>query len=154
MKEFSPLQPAVYQCANPDCSLRFPSATSLAHPPLCPRCKSPTHRVPSQSDVADFHLDNPAASGPHLEVLLDNIRSTFNVGAMFRTADGVGVQRLHLCGITPLPDNPKVVKTALGAELSVPWTYAANGLTAARELKACRFHFAGTGSSSGCHSPV
>jgi 23S rRNA (guanosine2251-2'-O)-methyltransferase len=70
-----------------------------------------------------------------LEALLDNIRSAWNVGAIFRTADGLGVQKLHLCGITPTPENPSVAKTALGADQSIPWTYSRNALSAAEKLK-------------------
>jgi 23S rRNA (guanosine2251-2'-O)-methyltransferase len=76
-----------------------------------------------------------APPGPALEVLLDNIRSTFNVGAMFRTADGAGVNCLHLSGMTPTPANPRTAKTALGAEFKVPWDYSPNGLAAACSLK-------------------
>jgi 23S rRNA (guanosine2251-2'-O)-methyltransferase len=60
-------------------------------------------------------------------VILDNIRSVHNVGSIFRTADGVGVEKLYLCGITPSPiDRLKTVradfaKVALGAEEYVPW---------------------------------
>ncbi len=75
-------------------------------------------------------------SAPRLEVLLDNVRSAWNVGAMFRTADGLGVAKLHLCGITPTPENASVQKTALGAEQSVEWAYSRNGLDAALALKA------------------
>ncbi|MGC8651192.1 MAG: TrmH family RNA methyltransferase [Minisyncoccia bacterium] len=49
-------------------------------------------------------------------VILDNIRSTYNVGAIFRTADAIGVSKIYLVGITPAPPNPKINKTALGAE--------------------------------------
>lgn len=62
------------------------------------------------------------------ETLLDNIRSGWNVGAMFRTADGLGCRRMHLCGITPTPEHPQVTKTALGAEKTVPWMYASNAV--------------------------
>jgi len=51
-----------------------------------------------------------------LVVILDNIRSTYNVGAIFRTADAIGVSKIYLCGITPSPPNPKISKVALGAE--------------------------------------
>ena len=68
--------------------------------------------------------------------MLDNIRSTYNVGSMFRTADGAGVAHVHLCGITALPDHPRIAKTALGAEKAVPWTYYRNGVDAAVSLKA------------------
>jgi 23S rRNA (guanosine2251-2'-O)-methyltransferase len=70
-----------------------------------------------------------------MEALLDNIRSAWNVGAIFRTADGLGVQKLHLCGITPTPENKSVGKTALGADQSIPWTYARNALSAVEKLK-------------------
>ena len=71
-----------------------------------------------------------------MEALLDNVRSAWNVGAIFRTADAFGVRRLHLCGITPTPENPAVAKTALGADKTVPWTTSKNALTTIRELKA------------------
>jgi tRNA G18 (ribose-2'-O)-methylase SpoU len=74
--------------------------------------------------------------GANLEALLDNVRSAWNVGAIFRTADAFGVRRLHLYGITPTPENASVAKTALGADKTVGWTASRNGLTAARELKA------------------
>ncbi len=57
-----------------------------------------------------------------LIVVLDNIRSTYNVGAIFRTADASGVKKIYLCGITPTPDrNEKIKKVALGAENYVLW---------------------------------
>jgi len=56
-----------------------------------------------------------------LVVVLDNIRSTYNVGAIFRTADGAGVSKMYLSGITPAPPHPKISKVALGAENYVPW---------------------------------
>lgn len=56
-----------------------------------------------------------------LVVILDNLRSAFNVGAIFRTADAVGAEKIYLCGITPTPSNDKITKVALGAEKTVPW---------------------------------
>ena len=61
-------------------------------------------------------------------VVLDNIRSLYNTGAFFRTADACAVQKLLLCGITPRPDQGArqaraIAKTALGAEHAVPWEY-------------------------------
>ena len=63
-------------------------------------------------------------------VVLDNVRSLYNTGAFFRTADACGIERLVLCGITPRPDQGRkqqraIAKTALGAELTVPWEYHA-----------------------------
>jgi len=70
-----------------------------------------------------------------VEALLDNVRSAWNVGAIFRTADGLGVDKLHLCGISPTPRTPAVGKTALGAEQVIPWAYYRNALWAAEKLK-------------------
>ncbi len=58
-----------------------------------------------------------------LHVVLDNIRSAYNVGAMFRTADACAVQHMHLCGMSAHPPHPKLEKTALGAFDYVPWRY-------------------------------
>src|SRR3989344_6066805 len=56
-------------------------------------------------------------------IILDNIRSRENVGSIFRTADGAGVNKIYLCGTTPTPPHEKISKTALGAENYVPWEY-------------------------------
>ncbi|MEX2090931.1 MAG: RNA methyltransferase [Candidatus Paceibacterota bacterium] len=56
-------------------------------------------------------------------VVLVNIRSRENVGSIFRTADAVGVDKIYLCGITPMPPHDKISKTALGAEEYVSWEY-------------------------------
>lgn len=54
-------------------------------------------------------------------ILLDNVRSMYNVGAFFRTADGAGIERLLLSGITARPPKNAITKTALGAEARVSW---------------------------------
>ncbi len=54
-------------------------------------------------------------------LILHNIRSAYNVGAIFRTADAAGVSRIYLGGYTPPADSEKVIKTALGAEKTVSW---------------------------------
>ena len=56
-------------------------------------------------------------------VILDNIRSALNVGAIFRSCNGAGVSKLYLTGITPHPPHPKVTKTALGTENEVNFEY-------------------------------
>jgi tRNA G18 (ribose-2'-O)-methylase SpoU len=73
-----------------------------------------------------------------LHVILDNIRSAFNVGGIFRTSDAVGGVKLYLCGMTATPENIKMKKTALGATDSVEWEYFTNTMDAVakvRELK-------------------
>jgi len=67
--------------------------------------------------------------------LLDNIRSLYNVGSIFRTSDGARVRQLILCGYTPKPPRKEIEKTSLGATASVPWTYCADPLDAVLAAK-------------------
>lgn len=69
-------------------------------------------------------------------VVLNNIRSLYNVGSVFRTADGAGVEKIWLCGITGIPPSTKISKTALGAEKEVPWEFAADARSCVMKLKA------------------
>jgi len=72
-----------------------------------------------------------------IDVLLDNIRSSYNVGAIFRTADGIGVRHIYLCGITPTPDSSEEInKTALGAAEQIAWTTHRDACALAKELTA------------------
>ncbi|MDE7146434.1 MAG: TrmH family RNA methyltransferase, partial [Duncaniella sp.] len=58
-----------------------------------------------------------------LTVVLDNVRSLNNIGAIFRTCDAFAVERIMLCGISACPPSPEIHKTALAAEDSVTWEY-------------------------------
>ncbi len=58
-----------------------------------------------------------------LVIVVDNVRSLYNVGSMFRTCDGALVQKLYLCGYTPYPPRKEISKTALSATESVPWEF-------------------------------
>ncbi len=68
--------------------------------------------------------------------VINNIRSLHNVGAMFRTADGVGMEKLYLCGFTGYPPQSGITKIALGAENHVPWEYHKSSLECIKDLKA------------------
>lgn len=68
--------------------------------------------------------------------LLDNIRSAWNVGSMFRTADAVALGGLCLCGMSATPPRPDLEKTSLGATLTVPWNYRQDSLRAAQDFQA------------------
>ena len=71
-----------------------------------------------------------------LVVVLDNVRSQHNVGAVFRTADAMRIARVCLCGICCCPPNQELHKTALGAEESVEWQYFKDTMDAVAALKA------------------
>jgi tRNA G18 (ribose-2'-O)-methylase SpoU len=69
-------------------------------------------------------------------VILDNLRSAFNVGSIVRSADCARVEKVFFCGITAHPPNPKVIKTAMGAMDYVPWEYCATTMEAVEGMKA------------------
>lgn len=70
-----------------------------------------------------------------LIVVLDNIRSQHNIGSFFRTCDAFLAGGIYLCGITSVPPNAEIHKTALGAEFSVDWKYFAKTTDAVDRLK-------------------
>jgi len=79
---------------------------------------------------------NPAHKrGKTLAVLLDNIRSAWNVGSILRSADGFGFEHAYCCGITPTPENEAVTKTSLGAEDMVTWSYHKDAVRLVKGLK-------------------
>ena len=71
-----------------------------------------------------------------LTIILDDVRSLYNVGSVFRTSDAFRVERIILCGITATPDNclTEIHKTALGAEESVEWTYSPDCVSIVKDL--------------------
>ncbi|MBF0479681.1 MAG: RNA methyltransferase [Candidatus Omnitrophica bacterium] len=71
-----------------------------------------------------------------ISILLDNVRSLHNVGAIFRIADGAGVEKIWLCGITGYPPDQQISKTALDAEQSVPWEHHKSAVDTVKALKA------------------
>lgn len=68
-------------------------------------------------------------------VVLNSIRSSYNVGSIFRTSDGVMLEKLYLCGYTPTPPKKEVLKTALGSQESVDWSYEENPEIIVQKLK-------------------
>lgn len=68
-------------------------------------------------------------------IVLDNVRSAYNIGSAFRTADSFGVDKVYLCGICATPPSAFIHKTALGAEDSVPWEYFEDTLSVVRALR-------------------
>lgn len=71
-----------------------------------------------------------------LTIVLDDVRSMYNVGSIFRTSDAFRVEKIMLCGITGCPPHPEIHKTALGAEDSIEWEYFKTTEEAVEQLKA------------------
>ncbi len=70
-----------------------------------------------------------------LKLIVENLRSSFNVGALFRTSECLGVSEILLCGYTPGPDDDKTSRTAMGTSTMVPWRRVDRGQTACEELR-------------------
>lgn len=89
----------------------------------------------SHEEIVARQVQRSRAPRIPLVVVLDNIRSLHNVGSIFRTADGIGVQKIYLCGITGYPPQADIAKTALGAEEIVPWEYQRDTVSLVTSLK-------------------
>ncbi|MBN3034065.1 MAG: RNA methyltransferase [Bacteroidales bacterium] len=73
-------------------------------------------------------------------IILDNIRSMHNIGAIFRTADAFRLEAIHLCGITATPPHREIQRTALGATETVPWKYFSDTVESVKRLKQLGYH--------------
>jgi tRNA G18 (ribose-2'-O)-methylase SpoU len=69
-------------------------------------------------------------------IVLDDIRSLHNIGSVFRTSDAFLIEKIYLCGITAIPPNKEIHKTALGATETVDWEYQKDVLSVIEKLKA------------------
>ncbi|MAP54113.1 RNA methyltransferase [Altibacter sp.] len=88
----------------------------------------------SELDRIDAEAFKSAEKTP-LIVILDNVRSLNNIGAVFRTADAFLIEKIYLCGITAQPPHKDIQKTALGATESVPWEYVEHTLEVVERLQ-------------------
>lgn len=68
-------------------------------------------------------------------IILDSIRSNYNVGSIFRTSDGAMIEKLYLCGYTPHPPKKEILKTALGSTESISWEYVKDARDVVYRLK-------------------
>ena len=125
----------ILQCNNNDCRFRFPTDVERSENMNCPRCGAAIEIVVNNFSNQEIVHDNCLVQQPELVVLLDNIRSVYNVGSMMRTGDGAGIKHFYLCGITATLENSKLKKTGLGAEAKINWSYHLNGLDLALKLK-------------------
>jgi tRNA G18 (ribose-2'-O)-methylase SpoU len=102
--------------------------------------EDPDTRVPYRATVAAAGWDSirplPVC------VLLENVRSLYNVGAFFRTADAVALEKLYLTGITGYPPQNMIAKTALGAEETVAWQHSRDSSEILQRLHAANYEIA------------
>lgn len=85
-------------------------------------------------------------------IVLDNVRSMSNVGSIFRSADAFLVESIYLCGITAVPPNPEIRKTALGSTESVEWKYFFRTMDAITVLKSSGYRIIGIEQAEGAIS--
>ncbi|MBK9145419.1 MAG: RNA methyltransferase [Candidatus Melainabacteria bacterium] len=139
-------------CPNPDCArpvdLLDLSPDKRKHfRGTCPHCLMPAaFRSPEALTAIEREYQRKLAAGalrggpagedtrPALSVLVEDVRSLWNIGSIFRTADGAGFGAIYLCGITGSPPRKEIAKVSLGAEETVYWEYHPNPVTVLREL--------------------
>jgi len=131
------------RCPNPACreEIDLPPARLGRNEP-CPACGQVITVVPvalrerAEAERSRGATSALARSTMPVAVVLDSIRSLWNVGSIFRSADAAGAEEVWLTGYTGRPPRPEISKTALGAEEVVPWREAATAAGAAAELRA------------------
>jgi tRNA G18 (ribose-2'-O)-methylase SpoU len=128
-----------YECENPSCQLRFPGYEGFSKGNRCPLCRSNTRVVAFIDNLNRRSKKEYPNRDFQFYALLDNLRSALNVGSIFRTSDGMGLSKIYICGISPNPDNSKVSKTALGAEVNIPWEQSNNAIKTVISLKSKGF---------------
>jgi 23S rRNA (guanosine2251-2'-O)-methyltransferase len=130
------------------CGLRYPLMDGHPFGTRCPICMGETRvalrrklvNEPGPTRLSALNTKEKQklrydSHSQNIAVLLDNIRSAWNVGSILRSADGFGFNHVYLCGITPTADNEAVTKTSLGAEDSVPWSYHKDAVRLVKGLK-------------------
>lgn len=140
------------RCPNPDCNHQF-ELTGLESDKRkhylteCPECgiKAAFRTLDALDSIKvayDKRVKRGAISGgpaldrvPQLSVIVEDVRSLWNVGSIFRTSDGAGFEKIFLTGITGTPPRREIEKVSLGAEESVSWQYEINPLVAVKILK-------------------
>ncbi len=118
------------------CGLRYPLVKGNTFGERCPHCLGETTVVLKKNLSRETGLDKSRKTEElKLSVLIDNVRSAWNVGSILRTADGFGFNHAYLCGITSTPDQDAVQKTALGADEYVTWSYHKDAVKLVKGLR-------------------
>jgi len=129
----------IYECQNIECRLRFPSNLSIKKFTQCPLCGSPVIQSGDPFSNAKATSLKTSRPGRVIHVLLDNLRSTLNVGAIFRTANCAGIEHVYCCGTSPTPSHPKFTKSGLNSEQTIDWSYHRNALDVVSNSKRSDF---------------
>ncbi|MBL0344733.1 RNA methyltransferase [Candidatus Villigracilis affinis] len=116
------------------CGLRYPLTVGHSFGVRCPHCLGETLVVLSKQ-IGGEGASKEEGKREMKAVLLDNIRSAWNVGSILRSADGFGFSHAYLCGITPTPEVDAVRKTALGADEFVTWSHHKDAVKLVTGLK-------------------
>lgn len=127
----------IYECQDAACRFRFPAPMGEPANGRCPWCGAPlrvVHRLPTPAERTLPASETGAAGTLPFAALLDNVRSAFNVGSIFRSADGAGMSHLYLCGVTPTPEHRQLAKTALGAEHKISYSHHKNTIDTSKTL--------------------
>lgn len=107
----------------------------------------------STKEILEENLSRSAPESlKSLKLLVHNIRSLHNVGAIFRSADAFGISEVMLSGYTPTPPRPEINKTAIGAEEFVEWSYYDDGNEAIQKLKDNGYYILGLEQTTGSTS--
>lgn len=116
-----------WECSDPTCHFRYPETEIKFDTAYCPKCGEP---AVIKSQIISSHMKNRRSDPKHnrISVLLDNLRSAYNVGSIFRTCECLGLNELFLCGITPRPSNLGIKKTSLGSDSGISWIYENNSI--------------------------
>lgn len=118
------------------CGLRYPLTVGHSFGVRCPHCLGETLAVLSKQIGAEGASKEEDGNEKAMKaVLVDNIRSAWNVGSILRSADGFGFGHAYLCGITPTPEVDAVRKTALGADEFVTWSHHKDAVKLVTGLK-------------------
>lgn len=126
------IKAVILQCPNQSCDFRFP-APEDEYSIYCPVCGERMEIIGYNIDNGYTHFTKNKAL--QLECAVDNVRSSYNIGAILRSANAFALDHLYLCGYSPTPQQSKVLKTSLGAETSLNWSYQPNTLTLVEQKK-------------------
>ena len=128
------------RCPYTDCGFVH-EASPRAREVTCARCGRTArprllrHENILASRASDAAHRLPPPTGDFF-VLAEDVRSLWNIGSLFRSADGLGVDHLFLCGISGIPPHPTISRTALGADEVVSWSYVPHAFAVLDAMRA------------------